>query len=108
MADVQQMLWAPVNFIIGVARGSARLVQGAAPATVENEIADEEATVDAQPLPSTRTQLNEQQVRSHAWAHEGQKRIEEASDQRVHKAAIVIPVEVEDDSEDRETRKEAC
>eukprot|EP01043_Picozoa_sp_COSAG02_P018690 COSAG02_NODE_879_length_16244_cov_15.397956_4_plen_200_part_00 len=107
MADVQQMLWAPVNFIIGVARGSARLVHGAAPATVENEIADEEATVDAQPPPSTRTQLHEQQMRSHAWAHEGQqRRLEEASDQRVHKAAIDIAVEVEEDSDDRGTKKE--
>jgi hypothetical protein len=99
IVDVQQILWAPVNFVIGVARSSARLVHGAAPAPA-GTAGDEEATVDADPPLSSPTQQN-QQVRCHP-VHEGQlRRAEEASDQLVHKAAIAIAVQVEEGSGDR-------
>jgi hypothetical protein len=102
MADFQQMLWAPVNFIIGVARGGARLVHGTGPPTTGTELGDEEASVDAQPPHSSLSQQHQQQVQCHR-AQEGQHRRADASalDQLVEKAAITIPVEVEEGARER-------
>ena len=100
MMDVQQMLWAPVNFIIGVARGSARLVNGAAPVATRSEIRDEEATA-AHPPRALPSHQHQQQDHSHQ-AQEGQHRhADEPSDQQQDKAAITIPVAIEEEVERR-------
>lgn len=106
MLDVQQMLWAPVNFIIGVARGGARrMVQGAAAPTAELE--DEEAMAKAQPLRSSPSQHHQNQLRSHRPQGGGHSHADELSDQLVHKAAINIPVKVEEDAEAAHEQKQS-
>ena len=93
MADFQQMLWVPVNFIIGIARGGARLVHGTVLPTTGTEIGDEEATADPQPPHSS---LSQQQHQHCHQAQEGQP-----GDQLAVKAAITIPIEVEEGVRER-------
>jgi hypothetical protein len=101
IADVQQVLWAPVNFILGMARGGARLVQGSPPpqpAAAARELEDGETTIGRQHPPRP-TALPAQPSPPRQRQEEGQEGSdvgEVVEGRATHKAAINIAVEVEE------------